>query len=114
LLLVGNSVSATELQLNGFPTDPDFFPIGVWLQSPARAPNYKAIGINTFVGLYDGPTEQQLAQLARQHMFAVAGQNDVGLNSVNRHIIKAWLQQDEPGQRPTDRARTIRNMRPRS
>jgi hypothetical protein len=46
---------------NGFPTDPGFFPIGVWLQSPANAPEYKAIGINTFVGLWEGPTELQLA-----------------------------------------------------
>ena len=29
-------------------------------------------------------------------MFAVAGQNDVGLNSRNTHVIKAWLQDDEP------------------
>lgn len=96
LLLVGHSVSAAELLANGFPTDADFFPIGVWLQSPTRAANYKTIGINTFVGLYGGPTEQQLAALARQQMFAVAEQNDVGLKSVNRHIIKAWMQEDEP------------------
>lgn len=96
LLLVGHSVSAGELQLDGFPTDADFFPIGVWLQSPTRAASYKAIGINTFVGLYEGPTEQQLAALARQHMFAVAEQNDVGLKSVNRNVIKAWMQGDEP------------------
>src|SRR5262249_12595813 len=45
---------------NGFPKDPSFFPIGVWLQSPTRAMSYKAIGINTYVGLWDGPTENQL------------------------------------------------------
>ncbi|WP_407116524.1 hypothetical protein [Bradyrhizobium sp. LMG 9283] len=96
LLFVGASVSGGELQVNGFPTDANFFPIGVWLQSPTRAASYKAIGINTFVGLYEGPTEEQLAALARQHMFAVAGQNDVALKSVNRHVIKAWMQEDEP------------------
>ena len=95
-MLVSHSVSAGELMPNGFPADADFFPIGVWLQSPARAANYKAIGVNTFVGLYGGPTEQQLATLARQHMFAVAEQNDVGLKSVNRQIIKAWMHADEP------------------
>ncbi|UQR62349.1 hypothetical protein LRP30_37250 [Bradyrhizobium sp. C-145] len=102
LLFVGASVSGGELQVNGFPTDANFFPIGVWLQSPTRAASYKAIGINTFVGLYEGPTEEQLAALARQHMFAVAGQNDVALKSVNRHVIKAWMQEDEP-----DNARPI-------
>ena len=96
MLLVGHSGSAGELQVNGFPTDAGFFPIGVWLQSPAHAANYKAIGVNTFVGLHEGPTEQQLAALAQQNMFAIAAQNDVGLKSVNRHIIKAWMQGDEP------------------
>lgn len=88
LLLVGTSTSGGELQVNG---SANFFPIGVWLQSPTRAVNYKAIGINTFVGLYDGPTEETLAALARQYMFAVAGQNQLALKSVNRHLIKAWI-----------------------
>jgi hypothetical protein len=81
---------------HGFPTDRSFFPIGVWLQSPANAPKYRAMGINTFVGLWDGPTEAQLAQLSKQDMFVVAEQNAVGLNSVNAGIIKAWMQPDEP------------------
>jgi Beta-galactosidase len=96
LLLVGYSVSASEPKVNGFPTNPDFFPIGIWLQSPSRAANYKAIGINTFVGLHEGPTEKQLAELAQHDMFAVARQNDIGLKSLNRHVIKAWMQDDEP------------------
>jgi hypothetical protein len=95
-LLVGHPASASELQANGFPTDAEFFPIGVWLQSPARAASYKAIGINTFVGLHNGPTEQQLAALAQHDMLAVAEQNDVGLKSINRHVIKAWMHGDEP------------------
>jgi hypothetical protein len=82
---------------NGFPNEVGFFPLGVWLQSPNSAPRYKAIGINTFVGLWKGPTELQLATLARDSMFAVADQNDVGLNSTNRYVIKAWLDsKDEP------------------
>jgi hypothetical protein len=96
LVLISHSVSAGELHVNGFPVDAHFFPIGVWMQSPTRAASYKAIGINTFVGLWEGPTEQQLAALARENMYVVAEQNDVGLKSVNRHVIKAWMQQDEP------------------
>lgn len=92
----GNPASAGELLVNGFPADADFFPIGVWLQSPIRAASYKAIGINTFVGLDKGPNEQQLAELARHQMFAVAAQNKVALQSVNRDTIKAWMQDDEP------------------
>ena len=96
LVLISSSLSAGELHVNGFPADANFFPIGVWMQSPIRAARYKAIGINTFVGLWEGPTEQQLAALARQDMYVVAEQNDVGLKSVNGHVIKAWMQQDEP------------------
>lgn len=87
---------AGEDYSNRFPNDPSFFPIGVWLQSPARAPAYKAIGINTFVGLWKGPTEDQLAALAKYDMFVIARQNDVGLHSINRGIIKGWLHEDEP------------------
>lgn len=97
VLLFSTALSAArEDYPNGFPSDPSFFPIGVWLQSPARAPAYKAIGINTFVGLWNGPTEDQLAALAKYEMFVVAPQNDVGLHSANRGIIKGWLHGDEP------------------
>src|ERR1700676_811756 len=39
---------------NGFPNETSFFPLGVRLQSPARAPRYKEMGINVFVGLWGG------------------------------------------------------------
>lgn len=81
---------------NGFPDDPTFFPIGVWLQSPSRGPAYKEIGINTFVGLWDGPTEEQLSELTKHGLFAIADQNDVALASPHRAIIRAWLHGDEP------------------
>jgi hypothetical protein len=96
LLLSVPATSAREVFPNGFPNDSGFFPIGVWNQSPARAPAYKAIGINTFVGVWKGPTEDQLAALTQYDMFVVASQNDVGLHSANRRIIKGWLHDDEP------------------
>jgi hypothetical protein len=96
LLLACEARSDAGGYTNGVPSEPGFFPVGVWLQSPARAPNYKAIGINTFVGMSDGPREEQLSELARYDMFAVSQQNDVGLKSANRNVIKAWLHQDEP------------------
>ena len=40
-----------------------YFPIAVWLQNPANAARYQALGINLYVGLWKGPTEQQLAAL---------------------------------------------------
>src|SRR5690349_3135379 len=48
---------------NGPPSDPSFFPIAVWLQSPPNAKRYKDVGINLFVGLWEGPTEDQLSTL---------------------------------------------------
>src|SRR5262245_8133594 len=89
--LMVNTTAAIDGYPNGFPDDPTFFPIGVWLQSPEHAPAYKAIGINTFVGLWEGPTESQLATLAINGMFVVSSQNNVALHSVNRGIIKGWL-----------------------
>ncbi len=46
---------------HGPPAEPSFFPITVWLQSPSNAGRYAAIGINTFIGLYGGPTDAQLS-----------------------------------------------------
>ena len=50
---------------NGPPDDPAHFPIGVWLQSPSNAEKYKASGINMYVGLWQGPTEEQLDALEK-------------------------------------------------
>ena len=44
---------------NGLPSSPDYFPIGVWLQSPENAGHYAA-GINFYVPLWQGPTEKPL------------------------------------------------------
>ena len=47
---------------NGPPEDPSFFPIGVWLQRPQYADAYKRAGFNVCIGLWKGPTEEQLAE----------------------------------------------------
>ena len=49
----------------GLPQTPEFFPLAVWLQAPANAGRYKAIGINTYVAVYRGPTEEELDALDR-------------------------------------------------
>src|SRR5262245_11351630 len=36
---------------NGPSSDPNYFPIAVWLQQPSNAARYKAAGFNTYVGL---------------------------------------------------------------
>lgn len=83
---------------NGPSPETDFFPIAVWLQSPeaATAKTYKNIGVNTFVGLYSGPTEAQLKAVASLNVATICDQNSVALASKNNAVIKSWLQQDEP------------------
>jgi len=81
---------------NGPSSDSGYFPIAVWLQSPRNAAKYKAIGINLYIGLWQGPTETQLAELSASGMNVIASQNSIAINSTNRYIIKGWAHQDEP------------------
>ena len=88
--------SAWEL---GPPTDSDWFPIGVWLQDPRLAERYRKLGINTFVGLWKGPTEDQLAKLTAAGMRVVCGMNKVGRKHIDDPTIIAWMLVDEPDNR---------------
>lgn len=81
---------------NGLPTDPGFFPIGVWLQNPRHALAFRAMGINTFVALWKGPNEPQLNQIAAAGMYAIAEHTDTALSLPNSHVIRGWTQIDEP------------------
>jgi len=81
---------------NGPSHSDKFFPIAVWLQDPANAAKYKAAGINTYVGLWQGPTEKQLAQLKQAGMKLICSQNATGLNPINDRTIIGWMHGDEP------------------
>ncbi len=83
----------------GPPSDPAFFPLGVWLQDPRLAPRYRELGVNLFVGLWQGPTEEQLRLLAQAGMRAACAQNEVGLAHLEDPTIVAWMQLDEPDNR---------------
>lgn len=72
------------------------FPIAVWLQSPDNAERYRAIGINTYVALYRGPTEEQLDMLDAAGMKAIVGQSERSLRFKDRPTIVAWMHDDEP------------------
>ncbi len=90
------------------PTSPDIssgsFPIAVWLQSPSNAKRYQAAGFNMFVGLWQGPTEDQLAELKRAGMRVVCEQNAVGLKHLRDNTVYGWMHGDEP-----DNAQEVRN-----
>src|SRR5437868_3067869 len=72
---------------NGPPNDPSFFPIAVWLQSPANAARYRSAGFNTYVGLWHGPTATQLAELKRAGMKLICEQNPVARNHLSDATI---------------------------
>ncbi|MGD0999494.1 MAG: hypothetical protein ABSA67_02240 [Candidatus Brocadiia bacterium] len=76
---------------NGPSQDASFFPIGVFTQEPAYAPRYKSAGVNLYVGLWNGPTEAQLAELKKCGMQVVCDQNAVGLAHKNDPTIVGWL-----------------------
>jgi len=84
----------------GPPTDPGFFPIGVWAQAPRDAAKYRKIGVNFYMSLHRGPTVEQLAELRKAGMLVICHQNQVGLEHVKdpktKPIIIAWMHGDEP------------------
>lgn len=84
---------------NGPPSDPSFFPIAVWLQDPELAPRYKALGVNTYIGLWQGPTEEQLAELKKHGMKVICQLNAVGMQHRDDPTIIAWMHGDEPDNR---------------
>jgi RNA polymerase sigma factor (sigma-70 family) len=81
---------------NGPPTDPNFFPIAVWMQNPNNAARYQAAGFNLYVGLWQGPTERQLADLSKHGMRVICNQNDVGLKHCDDRTIVGWMHDNEP------------------
>lgn len=92
----GDSRVAYDRWENGVSSDPSYFPIAVWLQSPHNAERYKRAGINLYIGLWNGPTEEQLVALQRAGMPVICSQNDVALNSEQADLIVGWMHGDEP------------------
>jgi hypothetical protein len=81
---------------NGPSADADYFPIAVWLQDPKNAERYKEAGFNLYIGLWQGPTEAQLAALTAAAMPVICDQNEVGLAHLDGKIIVGWMHGDEP------------------
>jgi hypothetical protein len=81
---------------NGPSTNADYFPIAVWVQNPKNAERYKAAGINLFVGLWRGPTAEQLDQLQKAGMRVICGQNAFALSNKANPVIAGWMHNDEP------------------
>jgi len=80
----------------GRPPQAKPFPIAVWLQDPSNAARYEAAGFNLYVGLWRGPTENQLTTLTAAGMPVICEQNAVGLSHIKDPIIYGWMHGDEP------------------
>ena len=85
-----------EAYANGPPQRSDFFPVAVWVQEPSDAGTYKSMDVNTYVGLWQGPTQAQVDALAAAGMLAVAAQNDFAKDNLDHPVLVGWLQKDEP------------------
>jgi hypothetical protein len=90
----------------GVPTDPSFFPIGVWLQLPSHASELSKIGVNVYVGNNAGTDPlmtSDLASLKALGMYAIIGQDSVGLANIDDPtIIGWWMTPDEPDNAQSD------------
>jgi hypothetical protein len=86
----------------GIPTgsDPTFFPIAVWLQGSWHATEMAKLGINIYVGNNAGTDSlaaSDLATLKAQGIYAIVGQDSVGLANINDPtIVGWWMTPDEP------------------
>lgn len=80
----------------GYPTDPSYFPIGVWMQNPVNADRFAAVGVNHFVGLWQGPTDEQLTTATAANMPVVCEQQGVWQSNLMHQNIQGWLQSDGP------------------
>ncbi|MEO8427061.1 MAG: hypothetical protein ABI651_08115 [Verrucomicrobiota bacterium] len=80
----------------GPPSDPGFFPLAVWLQAPSNAERYRNAGVNTYVALWNGPTEEQLVALKKAGMRVICHQNGAGLRQLDDPAIIGWMHGDEP------------------
>ncbi len=84
----------------GVPADPSFFPIGVWLQGSWHATEMASLGVNVYIGNNAGTDSlaaSDLATLKAQGIYAILGQDSVGLANIDdKTIIGWWMDPDEP------------------
>ncbi|MGC1240088.1 MAG: hypothetical protein WA874_00805 [Chryseosolibacter sp.] len=76
--------------------DPDFFPISVWAQNPVNASAYKENGINMYISIHGGLTQEKLDHLKKAGMKVITHQNAFGLTKLDEPLIYGWMHGDEP------------------
>jgi hypothetical protein len=81
---------------NGPSASPDVFPIAVWLQDPRHAAEYRSMGVNLFVGLWKGPTRDQLDLLKSAGMPVLAAHTANATALPDLSGVRGWTLMDEP------------------
>lgn len=81
---------------NGLSSSMDYVPIGVWMQNPENAPRYRDVGVNLFIGLWEGPTAEQLDALPAPDVAAVCSQSGVWQSRLDDPAIAAWMHDESP------------------
>jgi hypothetical protein len=82
---------------DGPPSNPNYFPIAVWLQSASNARAYKAIGINTYIGLSQDTTNAELAGLKDAGVQTICDPDLDWMSHLTDPTIDGWrIPQDEP------------------
>ncbi len=81
---------------NGLSAQEHYFPLAVWLQDPKNAAKYQDVGLNLYIGLWKGPTQDQLDAASRGEMPVICEQNDTGLKNKDNKTIVGWMHGDEP------------------
>lgn len=81
---------------NGLPPSVSYVPIGVWMQNPENAERYRAVGVNLFLGLWEGPTAQQLDALPAPEVSTFCDQSGVWQSRLDDAAISGWMHDDSP------------------
>jgi hypothetical protein len=76
--------------------DPAHFPLSVWMQNPDNAARFAAVGIESFTGLWMGPTDAQVEALGAARASAFCEQAAAWREHLDDRAITAWMQPDGP------------------
>jgi hypothetical protein len=58
--------------------------------------------VNQFIGLWQGPTQQQISDLGAASMPVLCDQNAAGLAAKSNKTLRGWTQEDEPDDAQSD------------
>jgi hypothetical protein len=82
---------------NGLPPSLAYVPIGVWMQNPEQnAARFRDVGVNLFLGLWEGPTDAQLDALPAPGITTFCAQSGVWESRLDEPAISGWMHDDSP------------------